>query len=184
MSDIVVKHRGKRGEIGRPKLSVRRGITASQWHKIQEGWSFDWPDTKVIEYAGISKQKLVTAYYDDPELREKRDLIRKYPELYAKKNIANSIQSGDISTSKWYLERRTREFAAKGSMDIQVNQVLSEEQLAFRLAKFLGGEAAEALTEPWRQLIQPNDVIETETKAVDAGGVEDDEPNDPKLLLS
>lgn len=65
-------------------------------------------------YAGIGE----TTYYEwreaDQKLAAELDKIRQNPVLKAKKVLIESIESGDINTVKWYLERKKKdEFCIK-----------------------------------------------------------------------
>ncbi len=160
----------------------RKGLSDRQMALVEEGWSYDWPDNQVVQYAGITIGSLKAAYRKNPSLRDKRDLIRNYPQLYARKNIATAIQAGDITTSKWYLERRTRDFAAKGSLDIIVNHTLSEEKISERLVSLMSNTSLAASPGPQQQLAAGRAPIDIEAETIDADGAGHNSDDDLIML--
>jgi hypothetical protein len=113
------------------------GITEVQWKKIEEAWSYEWPDTKACDYAGIGIGKLRMQYEKNPELRNKRDILKAGGIYQAKKNVIENLKSGDIQTTKWYLERRDNEYAKKCQLDVNNTHSLNEAQIIERLSKFI-----------------------------------------------
>lgn len=65
----------------------------------------------------IDPKKANYIMYDDEQrqdILDKFDTLQKAPLLKARMNIVNSINEGDLDTSKWYLERKSKsEFSTK-----------------------------------------------------------------------
>ena len=135
------KHAEARGSLTKENY----GITEVQWKKIEEAWSYEWPDTKACDYAGIGIGKLRMQYEKNPELRNKRDILKAGGIYQAKKNVIENLKAGDIQTTKWYLERRDTEYAQKCQLDLNNTHSLNEAQIIERLARFLSPAAIESM---------------------------------------
>jgi hypothetical protein len=127
------KHAEARGSLTKENY----GITEAQWKKIEEAWSYEWPDTKACDYAGIGIGKLRMQYEKNPELLNKRDILKAGGIYQAKKNVIENLKSGDIQTTKWYLERRDTKYAQKCKLDVNNTHSLNEAQIIERLSKFI-----------------------------------------------
>lgn len=112
-------------------------LTAAVRSRLLEAWSWEWPDTKACEYAGISTKTLYHCMKTEANLRSARDLLRQTPSLVAKKNVAEAISDGDLRTSKWFLERRDADFSNKQQVDIQVTHSMVEADVAKELLAFI-----------------------------------------------
>jgi len=70
----------------------------------------------------------------DEAFLDRINILKTKPKIKAKYNIANAINEGDISTSKWYLEKTSDEFANKNKHEISGSvehiQVKQEEVMA------------------------------------------------------
>lgn len=69
--------------------------------------------------AGISKD----AYYDylklNPEFSERIELLRENVTMHARNNLVDSIMTGNIADSKWYLERKKKdEFSTSSDINL------------------------------------------------------------------
>lgn len=135
------KHAAKRGTLTASEF----GIKPHEWAKIKEAWSYEWPDTKACDYAGIGLGKLRVAYDKDPELRKKRDMIKSQGHWLAQKNVVQSLENGDIQTTRWFLERRNENYSQKGQVDVNITHSLNETQIIERLARFLSPAAIESV---------------------------------------
>jgi hypothetical protein len=127
------KHAAARGSLKKSE----QGITPGQMKRVEEAWGYEWPDTKACDYAGITIGKLRTVYEKDPELRKKRDILKSQGKYIAKKNVVESLQDGDIQTTRWFLERRDRDYSNKTQVDVNVTHSLNEAQIIERLSKFM-----------------------------------------------
>jgi len=121
----------------KPRGTDKSGISTAQWKRVEKAWSYSWPDTKVCDFAGITTGKLNVAYKNNPELKEKRDLLKKTTFFNSHKNIHDSIKSQDISTTKWYLERKDPEFSTKTQVNVEVNHTVKESEVLKRLSSYL-----------------------------------------------
>jgi hypothetical protein len=120
-----------------PRGKSKNGITEGQWVKVREAWSYEWPDTKASDYAGITIGKLRMAYNKDPELRNKRDLLKLQGRFLAQKNVVDHLEQGDIQTTRWFLERRDQNYSNKSQVDVNITHSLNEAQIIERLSKFI-----------------------------------------------
>lgn len=76
-------------------------------------------DNEACVYAGISKNTLYRYIEKNPEFWNQKELLKDKPKMKAKMNIINSINNKDIETSKWYLERKSKdEFSTKVENEI------------------------------------------------------------------
>lgn len=133
--NALAEHQEYRKYNKRPAGSKK--LTAAVRNRLLEAWSWDWPDTKACEHAGISTATLYHCMKTAPDLRSTRDLLRQTPQLSAKKNVAQAVEDGDLRTSKWLLERRDPDFSNKQQVDIQVTHSMVEADVAKELLAFI-----------------------------------------------
>lgn len=137
-------------KIGRPS-----SVTPKVLKLLVEAFEWGWSDNAACEYAGIKVHVLYNYQRSHPEFAKRKELLRKNPELLAKRNIAKSIESGDMRTSKWYLERRSPEFQVKQQIDVTHTHEISESNVLGRLMDFMnrnrdavGADVIDVLPEP------------------------------------
>lgn len=98
----------KKNQGGRPTV-----MTESTINKLEQGFMLGLTDREACLYADISHQTLYDYCKKYPEFTDRKEMLKEQPKMRAKMNIANDIDKGDISTSKWYLERKAKnEFSA------------------------------------------------------------------------
>ena len=82
--------------------------------KLNTAWSYGCTDAEACVYADITMLDLKEIFKDNPTLKEERRLLKKKPNIKARMNIVDSINAGNLDTSKWYAERKMKdEFSTK-----------------------------------------------------------------------
>ena len=116
-------------DIGRPR-EITPAIVQQLERSFQAGLN--------ISEACVANNVARSTFYDylkyDKSFSDRISVLRTKPQIKAKLNIANAINEGDISTSKWYLEKTSDEFAVKNKHEISGSvehvQVKQEEVMA------------------------------------------------------
>lgn len=111
-------------ERGRPTI-----MTPEKVKEIEGYFSNGANDLEACFLAGISKQTLYTYQENNPSFVDRKKALKNMPAYKAKLNILRDIEKGDNITSKWYLERRDKDFKEKKditSNDETINKVLVE----------------------------------------------------------
>lgn len=112
-------------DIGRPTV-----MTPEIVHKLEEAFTNGASDVEACFYAGISKQTLYDYQEKNPEYVDRKMALKDMIKYQAKKVVKAKIDSNDIDTSKWYLERKVKdefsikteqELATKDGKPMQVN---------------------------------------------------------------
>lgn len=85
--------------------------------KIYEAFRWHYNITEACQHAGISRGTYYNWLEQHPQFAEKVEVAKTDPLKQAKQNIAKEIQGGDVSTSKWLLERRDPDFKPKAEVD-------------------------------------------------------------------
>ena len=104
--------------------------------KLETAFSMGCNDEEACLFAGISKAPFYAYIKQVPSFSERKEELKRSPILKAK-TCVNEKLSTDVTTAKWYLERRTKEFKPPDkSTNIQLNQlhVLTDGQVKDRLA--------------------------------------------------
>lgn len=82
--------------------------------KLEMAFSTGATDIEACIVADINPDTLYEYCKKNPEFSERKEVLKKKPVLKAKQIVINYLNSNDIDTAKWYLERKARdEFAAK-----------------------------------------------------------------------
>ncbi|MCK9320073.1 hypothetical protein [Methanoculleus sp.] len=114
---------------GRPTL-----MTDEKVKELEGYFSIGATDLEACFLAGISKQTLYNYQENNPDFVDRKEALKNMPKYKAKKNIVGEIDKGDKETSKWYLERKDREF--KNKTDITTD----DESINPLLVKFIGDD--------------------------------------------
>lgn len=104
--------------------------------RIEQAICWQWPTSAICQHAGITA-KLFNQLKKIPELRERFDVLTQRPELVARRNIAMDLEVGEVGTSKWFLERKTKDFAPKQQIDHNVKQEVDEVSVLSALEKLV-----------------------------------------------
>lgn len=94
----------KKNKGGRPTVMTPEVVA-----KLEEAFMYAFSDAEACLYANISKNALYDYCQRNPEFTNRKELLKKKPNIKAKLNILKGINSGDIDDSKWWLERKSKE---------------------------------------------------------------------------
>ena len=72
--------------------------------------------TQACLQAGISRPAFYIELERNETFLDKIDKAEQFGSMKARQNIMKSIDSGDLNTSKWYLERKDPEFKPKSDL--------------------------------------------------------------------
>ncbi len=114
--------------IGRPTVMDEVAVA-----KLEDAFAKGCTVTEACLLTDISRN----TYYDyikiNPSFSDRVEVLKEKVTLHARMNLAASIAGGDLTDSKWYLERKKRdEFSLKqetahsGSVDIGLREILNE----------------------------------------------------------
>lgn len=100
-----------------------QGMGQDVWQEIVEAWANGLSDReaafRVCKNTGkvMTESKLKALVCDDEDVSWLRSCLHNELLSQAKLNIKSSIDSGNVSTSKWYLERKAPdEFSSKAAV--------------------------------------------------------------------
>lgn len=114
--------------IGRPTVMTEAIVS-----KLEEGFAFGLTDRECCLYAGICHQALYDYCNKHPEFTDRKEMLKDQPLLRAKLNITKNINNGDLTDSKWYLERKgKKEFSLRTETDSNIDmkvQITMEEDI-------------------------------------------------------
>lgn len=97
----------------RPELCTKDVVA-----KLEFAFANSFTDEEACLYAWISKNTLYRYIEKNPEFWNQKELLKKSPNLKAKLNWINKINSNDYTASKDWLERKSRdEFSLKQEID-------------------------------------------------------------------
>lgn len=126
----VTKRKNKPGA-GRPsKLTPK--ISA----KLQAAFAYGFTVEQACIYAEISIDSFYRWTEKNKKFSEDMTKAREKPTMKAKQVVIDSIQNGDTTDAKWWLERKSRsEFGKQNtpSVVMNFNQVAKEERDEFRV---------------------------------------------------
>lgn len=86
--------------------------------------------TQVLNYIGIDQDTYYRKLEKNKRLKDKFARAKEFTSVKAKRNISEKIQSGDIETSKWHLEKteyKNREQTAFASDEGGIKFVITRE---------------------------------------------------------
>lgn len=69
--------------------------------------------TQACLQADISRETYYAKCKDDESFSDKMELAQQFGSMKARQNVIQAVNSGDPHMSKWYLERRDRDFKPK-----------------------------------------------------------------------
>jgi IS30 family transposase len=94
---------------GRPKVIDSEELR----EKIRESASFGLSIPLIALDVGIAKSTLYDYLKKNHEFSDELHLLMDNPKLIARKNVMRDMKSGNLDTSKWYLEKRDKSFNPK-----------------------------------------------------------------------
>ena len=98
-------------EVGRPTVMIPKVIA-----KIEEELKNGATLAQASFLAGISLKTIYNYFTDNPDFKERCELLQGLVAYRARINIKNKIESGDIDTSKYWLDRKDKEFKPKSDL--------------------------------------------------------------------
>jgi hypothetical protein len=98
-------------EVGRPTVMTEEVIA-----KLEIAFSNGATDEQACFIANISKNSLYDYIKINPEFGNRKEALKDFIKYQAKINIKEAIESNDKDMSKWYLERKDKEFKPKSDM--------------------------------------------------------------------
>jgi hypothetical protein len=118
-------------EVGRPTV-----MTPEVIEKIEEELKNGATLAHASFLADISLRTLYNYFDSNPEFKQRCELLQGMVAYRARVNIKNKIEAGDIDTSKYWLDRKDKDFKQK--QDITTN----DESLNPVLVKFITDEGS------------------------------------------
>lgn len=114
----------KKNKGGRPTV-----MTPEVLRKLEDAYLSDACHLEAAIFAGIPESTLHDYRKKHPEFSERIEKLRGMTGLKAKVNLRKSVEEGDKHDSKWWLERRDKDFKPKQdhSGSIEITKTLLEQ---------------------------------------------------------
>ncbi|OGM76868.1 hypothetical protein A2188_01205 [Candidatus Woesebacteria bacterium RIFOXYA1_FULL_43_9] len=122
-SFVVYPYQTQEGlrKIGRPLFDGKD--EAEVIAKLQYAFSIGGTSREACCFAGISTDSYYRYCKNNPDFRNKIELLQTTPTLLARKAIFQALLNGDIKTARWYMERKCpQEFSPSASVSHQLNE--------------------------------------------------------------
>jgi hypothetical protein len=95
--------------VGRPTTMTKDTLA-----KLEYAFSIGCSDSEACLHANINKSTLYRFQNENPEFKDRKDLLKEKLVLVARTNIAYKLNEKDTATSIWYLERKKKaEFSTR-----------------------------------------------------------------------
>lgn len=107
---------------GPKRPGPEKKVTEEVMRDIERAVGWGWSLANACDYADVAERTFYDYQKANPGFRMKLDLIRQRPELAARRTVAERLEEGDLSTSKWFLGRRVPEFNPRATMVVQGGQ--------------------------------------------------------------
>jgi len=102
-------HEKRYKNVGRPSLMTPEVIA-----KLEQAFANAFTDDQACIVVGISKNTLYDYIKINPDFRNRKEELKKRPDIKAKTKVIEAINKGDITSAKWWLERKCKdEFSLK-----------------------------------------------------------------------
>lgn len=112
-------------KVGRPTV-----MTDEVLQKLEYAFMRGLPDAEACLYADIGTTTLYNYCDENPEFRERKEVLKKHPTARARLNVTEAIEKGDADLSKWWLERKAKdEFSTKQTIDGEIKVTKLEDLL-------------------------------------------------------
>lgn len=85
--------------------------------KLVEAFNNSYNISEACQYAGISRDTYNRWEKDVPSFADLMEEAKAMPRRKAKEQVTAAIVGGDVSTARWYLERKDPEFKPKAEVD-------------------------------------------------------------------
>jgi hypothetical protein len=85
--------------------------------KLEDAFSNAMTDAQACFLADISEDALYRYFKKNPAFKERREVLKNNIDVLAKNRLINAIHSGDVSSVKFWLERKCKdEFAVRNEL--------------------------------------------------------------------
>jgi hypothetical protein len=99
------------GEIGRPTVMIPKVIETIE-EELKNGATL----AQASFLAGISLRTIYNYFEGNQDFKDRCDLLQGMVAYRARVNIKTKIESGDIDTSKYWLDRKDKDFKPKNDL--------------------------------------------------------------------
>lgn len=103
--------RQKFNNVGRPSV-----MTDEVLEKLEEAFLLGHTDEEACLIANIDPKTLYNYCNKHPEFSSRKEVLKQHPTIMARRNVIESLGRRDVDMSRWYLERKTKEFKPKADM--------------------------------------------------------------------
>lgn len=137
----------KKKRNGRPTLHEKRyenvgrptKFTPEVVAKLEQAFANAFTDSQACIFAGVSKDALYYYISKNPSFHDRKESLKKRVDIKAKTKLIEAINEGDVSSAKWWLERKCKdEFSLKtetelsGEVKSKVIYIEKEEKEAYK----------------------------------------------------
>lgn len=98
-------------DVGRPTV-----MTEATLQKLEDAYTNDATDEQACFLANIGTSTLYKYQEEHPEFVERKHALKNNIKYRAKMNIKKAIEENDKDITKWYLERKDKEFKPKSDI--------------------------------------------------------------------
>lgn len=98
-------------DIGRPTVFDEMTL-----QKLEGAFVDGASDELACFLAEISESSLYNYQKEHPEFLERKKYLKEQTKFQARKNIREAVKEGDLETTKWFLERKDKEYKPKSDV--------------------------------------------------------------------
>lgn len=99
--------------VGRPTVMTKETL-----EKLEYAFSLGCTDKSACLYADISPDTLYEYQKKNPEFTERKAALKEQQVLKARSVVDNALNTGDVATARWLLERKCKdEFSTRTEID-------------------------------------------------------------------
>lgn len=102
-------------------------------NKLIAGFNNGFNDSEACSYSGISRETFYKWLKNDKKFSDVITHAQEYPNKKAKEVVLDGINAGNSSDAKWWLERKDKEFKAKGELE-------HKGEVPVAVVRFIGGK--------------------------------------------
>lgn len=122
-----------KNKMGRPAV-----MTEARLRKLENAFLFGFSDREACQYAEIALSTLYKYCKENPDFSERKELLKLEPKMRAKIKLVQAIESGDMKTIRWYLERKASdEFGSTQAVELNVTGKLDLEKKAHEIDEYI-----------------------------------------------
>lgn len=116
----MTHEKNNKNSVWRPEV-----ITEDVLAKLEYAFARSFTDTEASLYANISPATLYRYIEANPEFWERKETLKRQPNIKAKLNWIKKLESEDYQASKEWLERKSRdEFSLKQEINSKVEHTI------------------------------------------------------------